>query len=130
METKELGMSVVLVVMLWLSTVSTLDGSVVFESFESDPCWPYEGESAPRVPIDYWDGPEFVTYDSRPMMRIEPPNTDHVRVTTPFALEGDFTVIVEGLTVSSGNYLETHIKHYVGVYHAGITSSCCGKKLT
>ncbi len=115
MNARELNTSVVLVLAVLLSAIPTVEAVVVFESFDSDPCWPYQGFSAPYVPIDYWGGPEFVTYDSRSMMKIQPTDTDSVRVRTPFALEGDFTVMVDGVTDGDAG-AETHMRHYVGVW--------------
>ncbi len=65
-----------------------------------------------------WLGPTFWGG----MMRVEPSNNCQVRVRSTFTLTGDFDICVSGECSWSGSYIDTHIKHWVGLYHAGITN--------
>ncbi|MCZ6697868.1 MAG: hypothetical protein O7D94_02935 [Planctomycetota bacterium] len=66
-----------------------------------------------------WTGPTF-PYG---MMRVEATNNCLCRVRSSFELDGDFDVFVKGECTWSGVFLDTHVKHWVGLFHAGATAN-------
>lgn len=65
-----------------------------------------------------WTGPTF-PYG---MMRVEATNNCLCRVSSTFELEGNFDAFIQGECSWSGVFLDTHVKHWVGVYHTGASS--------
>ncbi len=65
-----------------------------------------------------WPGPTY----SGGMMKVEPTNNCQIRVRSNFVLEGDFDLCISGECYWSGSFIDTHVKHWVGLYHAGITN--------
>lgn len=87
--------------------------SVVDEMTSSSGLWTPE--------ISYGAGSFGPSYSAGHMV-IASPNNAVVRMRSASALAGDFEVRVSGRAYWNGSYTDTHIKPFVGLYHAGATS--------
>ncbi len=69
-----------------------------------------------------WDHSAGISSFSGGKMHLATSNLSTKRVTSTFTLTGDFEIVVQGSMFWSGGSLP-HLKHYIGIYHSGATST-------